>query len=263
MTWWVRSRLCTKIFLAFSGLILAVLLSTWWFTQLFVSRQVEATLKEELLTTAQVFQGPIAERATRLLTSTALLDGDFALKQVLVTYDPATLSSVARNYEQRIGVDLLWITDEAGKLLGDSRGVPSTRVELATFSPLAKALAAQEAFAVITEVDGVLFQLVAVPILGPDAMGFLVLGQGIDDRTARQLRDYTGSRVSFVTQEKLFASSWPALVARGHPLQRGPGDELPHDMQEQTWLVTVAGERFLSLAVSIESHLSVPLYAFI
>ena len=263
MTWWVRSRLRTKIFLAFSGLILAVLLSTLWFTQLFVSRQVQATLKEELLTTGQVFQGLIAERATRLLTSTTLLAGDFALKQVLVTYHSATLSSVARNYQQRIGVDLLWITDEAGKLLGDSRGVPRTSVELATFSPLAQALAAQEAFAVITEVDGMLFQLVAVPILGPDAIGFLVLGQGIDDRTARQLRDDTGSHVSFVTQEKLFASSWPALVAKGDPLQRRLGDELQHDMQGQTRLVTVAGERFLSLAVSIESQLSVPLYAFI
>ena len=35
------------------------------------------------------------------------------------------------------------------------------------------------------------------------------------------------------------------------------------DMQEQTRLVTVAGERFLSLAVSIESQLPVPLYAFV
>ena len=106
MTWWVRSRLRTKIFLAFSSLILAVLLSTLWFTQLFVSRQVQATLKEELLTTGQVFQGLIAERATRLLTNTTLLAGDYALKQVLVTYHPPTLSSVARNYQQRIGVDL-------------------------------------------------------------------------------------------------------------------------------------------------------------
>jgi hypothetical protein len=35
------------------------------------------------------------------------------------------------------------------------------------------------------------------------------------------------------------------------------------DMQEQTRLVPLVGERFLSLALSIESQLSVPLYAFV
>ena len=103
-------------------------------------------------------------------------------------------------------MDLLWITDEERNLLGDSRGVPNASLELATLSALSQVLAVEEALAVISVVDGTLFQLAAVPILGPDAIGFLVLGQGIDDRTARQLRADTGSPVSFVTREKFFAS---------------------------------------------------------
>ena len=117
MRWWARGRLRTKIFLAFSALILALLLLTLGFVQLAVSRQVQSTLKEELLTTGHVFQGLVAERATRLLTNTILLAGDFALKRAIATYDPSTLASVALNYQERVGVDLLWITDEAGVLL--------------------------------------------------------------------------------------------------------------------------------------------------
>ena len=65
MQWWARSRLRTKIFLAFSTLILVVLLLTLGFAQLVVSRQAQDTLRHELLTTGQVFRGLVAERATR------------------------------------------------------------------------------------------------------------------------------------------------------------------------------------------------------
>ena len=57
MKWWAHSRLRTKIFLVFSALILVSLLVTLWFTQLVVSEQVQNSLRRELLTTGQVFQG--------------------------------------------------------------------------------------------------------------------------------------------------------------------------------------------------------------
>ena len=56
MNWWVRARLRTKIFIAFSSLIIAVLLATLGFTQIVVSREIERTLDRELLTTGEVFE---------------------------------------------------------------------------------------------------------------------------------------------------------------------------------------------------------------
>jgi hypothetical protein len=41
MMWWARARLRTKIFIAFSSLIIAVLLATLGFTQIVVSREAE------------------------------------------------------------------------------------------------------------------------------------------------------------------------------------------------------------------------------
>jgi len=107
MQWWARSRLRTKIFLAFSALILVLFLLTLGLTQLMVSRLVQKTLSDELVVTGEVFRGLIAERVERLLIDTQLLAGDFALKQAIVEsgYDPKTLASVARNYQQRIGVE--------------------------------------------------------------------------------------------------------------------------------------------------------------
>ena len=66
MSWWARSRLRTRIFIAFSALLLAVLIATLGFTQWVVSREAERTLRHELVTTGEVFERLVRERATRL-----------------------------------------------------------------------------------------------------------------------------------------------------------------------------------------------------
>src|SRR5690242_20513591 len=108
MSGWARSSLRTKIFVAFSALIVTVLLATLGLTQFIVSREAQRTLSRELLTTGQVFHRLMAERAARLQNSSVLLASDFALKRVMAThmdpakYDAETFSSVAENYQSRI-----------------------------------------------------------------------------------------------------------------------------------------------------------------
>lgn len=266
MRWWAHSRLRTKIFLAFSALILVVLLATLWITQFVINRQVQNTLRQELLTTGQVFQQLLKERAERLRTNSTLLAGDFALKRVVAPlsgYDTETLASVALNYQQRIGVDLLWITDEEGRLRADSSGKLQSGRAIASLSPLAEALNTGEAATVISEVGGTLFQLVAVPVLGPDVIGFLLLGQEINNALAQQLEKDTGSQVSFLTQTQLFASSWPPLAQE----QMFPRGRIPADLLQrtghETFLLTLAGERLLSIVVPVEARLPSPLYAVV
>lgn len=271
MRWWARSPLRTKIFLAFSALILVLLLLTLWMTQLMVSRQVQDTLRSELLTTGQVFQGLMGEREGRLITNTDLLASDFALKRVIgmsrdpEVYDPSTLASAAENYQQRIGADLLWIISDEGTLLADSRGKLKGGVDLSSYTPIPEALTSEAAAAAIAEVDNVLLQLVAVPVFAPfpEVIGFVVLGQEIDDALAQQLEKDTGSHISFLTPERLFASSWlpnerGRLFSSGQPLSA----LLQHPMRE-TVLLSMGGERFLSVLVPVASHLSSPLYALI
>ena len=185
---WAQSRLRTRIFLAFSALLLAALIATLGFTQWVVSREAQRTLSRELLTTGEVFERLVKERAARLESNSALLASDFALKRVLAThfdpatYDPETLASAALSYQERIGAELLWIADDTGKLLVNlPKTAPDHRL-LISYSPIEAALETGESSSAIAAVDGTLFQLVAVPVQAPDVIGFLVLGQAIDDR---------------------------------------------------------------------------------
>lgn len=263
MRWWARSRLRTKIFLAFSALILTVLLATLGITQFVISQQIQNTLRQELLTTGQVFQQLLRERAERLRTNSTLLAGNFALKKVMSPasdYDTETLASVALNYQQRIGVDLLWIIDEKGELRADVTGKLQSGRSVASLSPLAEALSTGEAATAISEVSGTLFQLVAVPVLGPDVIGFLLLGQEINTALSQQLEKDTGSHVSFLTRTQLFASSWSSHAQT----EMFPHESIPDDLGRkpayEPFLLTSAGERLLSIVVPVEAHLPAPLF---
>ena len=270
MRWWARSSLRTKIFSAFSALILAVLLATLGLTQLVVSREARRTLSRELLTAGQVFDRLMNERAERLRTNSILLASDFALKRVIAThfnpsgYDPETLASAGLSYRQRTGAELLWMTDEAGVLLAASPSQPRIGLSIADLSPRKEALATEEAASGVAEVNGTLYQLVAVPVFGPDVIGVLLLGHVIDDALAARLKQDTGSDVSFLTDGRVFASSWPAQRAnRVLPAEPARSALLRRQPEPKVSLLVLPDGRFLSLVVPVGANLPQPLYALV
>lgn len=263
MKWWARLGLRAKIFLPFSLLILAVLLSVLWLINSAVSAQVESNLRAQLRVTGEVFRGLIAARASRLTADTSLLAADFALKRAIATYDPETLATVSVNYRERIGLDLLWITDEKGAVLADSSGRLDAGFSIASFPPLVEALAEEHEVSAVNEFQGHLFVFVAVPVFAPDPIGFLLVGSAIDDETASELRQQTGSDVTFGTNGQILASSW----ARPQRQQLFPDDHLDASLVARaghgTFIVPLGGERLLSLLVPIESPLTPPLFALV
>jgi adenylate cyclase len=266
--WWNHSSLRTKIFVAFSLLILAVLLATLGLTQLVVSREAKQTLARELQTTGQVFESLMQERAARLQTNSTLLASDFALKRVIAThfdpvnYDPATLASAGLSYRQRIGVELFWMTDEAGLLLAASPANRRVNQSVAQLSPLREALQTEEASTAVVQIDASLYQMVAVPVFAPDVIGFLLLGQAIDDSVAARLQADTGSGITFLSPSRVFASSW--APPRRNMLIASALQSTPQSAgRPQPYLATFDGERFLSLAVPIAANLPQPLRALI
>ena len=262
MRWWARRRLRAQIFLPHSALILGTVLVTLWLVNAALRAQVEQTLTRELAVTGQVFQGLVTDRTARLRTDASLVATDFALKRVIATYDRPTLVSAARTYRDRLGVDLLWITDERGTLLTHAdRDVPARSP--AAEAPLAESLATHAAAGAITALDGALVQLVAVPVQAPDTIGFLLAGDFLDDATALQLEQQTGSAVSFLSADRVFASSWPSADRAGlFP----DGRLAPAALQNATgttFLLTHGGQRWLSILVPIAARLPSPLYALV
>jgi adenylate cyclase len=239
------------------------MLATLGLTQWVVSREAQATLGRELQTAGQVFERFMKERVTRLQTNSTLLASDFALKRVIAThfkaadYDAATLASAGLSYRERLGVQLVWMTDETGILLAASPSNRRVGQSIAGLSPLREALQDEEPATAVVQIDGDLFQLAAVPVYGPDVIGFLLLGYAIDDSVAAALKSDTGSEISFLTYSRVFASTW----------NRGERAKLvglnPSTRDRRPFLMDIAGERFLSLATPVAANWSLPLYALV
>ena len=255
MKWWATRRLRTKIFVAIAALVIGLLLVTLWLVEQAVSRQAERSLTRELMVTGEVFQQLLAEREERLMSNSILLTGDFALKRALATYDPATLATVAVNYRERSGVDLLWILDEQGQMLADAAGREPAGSKAADRPAIAAARTSGKPAAAIAAVGDGLVQLVAVPVLGPEMIGLLVLGTAIDDATARDLETRTGSSVTFLTADRLFASSWDPAT-RGRLVLPATGGGVPY-------LTRLPSGRHLSLLVPVAASLASPLHALV
>jgi adenylate cyclase len=138
---WSRASLRSKIFVAFAALILGVLGGTLGLAQLVVGRDAARTLNRELRTTGQVFESLLQERAVRLRSNSTLLASDYALKRVFAThfdpasYDAETLASAGLSYRQRLGVELVWMADEAGTLLAASPSRAQTGESWRVFRP--------------------------------------------------------------------------------------------------------------------------------
>jgi adenylate cyclase len=268
--WWTARSLRTTIFVAFSALILTVLLGTLGITQFVIGREAVLALSGDLRTTGQVFVSLLAERSTRLQTNSTLLASDFALKRVYAThfdpasYDAETLASAGLSYRQRLGVQLVWMTDEAGKLLAASPARGPLGQSLAGFSPLKEALENQSAVTGVVEVDGKLMQMVAVPVLGPEVIGFLLLGQVVDDAVAVRLKQDTRSDITFLNASHTYASSWTFPSSERRRVGAAQLARLLHGKNARNPAVSEIGKRrFLSLLIPINAHLSEPLYALI
>jgi adenylate cyclase len=268
--WWTARSLRTTIFVAFSALILTVLLGTLGITQFVIGREAVLALSGDLRTTGQVFVSLLAERSTRLQTNSTLLASDFALKRVYAThfdpasYDAETLASAGLSYRQRLGVQLVWMTDEAGKLLAASPARGPLGQSLSGFSPLKEALENQSAVTGVVEVDGKLMQMVAVPVLGPEVIGFLLLGQVVDDAVAVRLKQDTRSDITFLNASHTYASSWTFPSSERRRVGAAQLARLLHGKNARNPAVSEIGKRrFLSLLIPINAHLSEPLYALI
>ena len=270
MRWWTARSLRTTIFVAFSALILTVLLGTLGITQFVVGREAVLALSRDLRTTGQVFVSLLAERASRLQTNSTLLASDFALKRVYAThfdpasYDAETLASAGLSYRQRLGVQLVWMTDEVGNLLAASPAREPRGQSLADFSPLKEALESQSAAAGLVAVDGNLMQMVAVPVLGPEVIGFLLLGQIVDDSVAVRLKQDTRSDITFLTSSHTYASSW---ILPGKERGRVAAIQLAALLRGKNArnpaVTEVDNRRYLALVIPIDAHLPEPLYALI
>jgi diguanylate cyclase (GGDEF)-like protein len=193
-------RLQTRIIVFFVALLALVQIAAFWFVNAANSRNAQAKVAEELEVGQRVFARLLDQNADKLKLSARVLAADFGFREAIATHDTGTIGSALVNHGTRIGADAMVFVDLQGQVISDTLD-PHGAARPFEYPALLGA-DKNSASASMEVLDGRAFQLVAVPVLAPLPIGWVVMGFAVDDALASDLRQLTALEVSFALNEQ-------------------------------------------------------------
>lgn len=212
-------RLQTRIIVFFVVLLALVQVTAFWFVNAANSKNAHAKIEEELNVGQRVFARLLDQNADKLKLSARVLAADFAFREAIATHDTGTIASVLQNHGARIGADAMVFVDLQGNVVADTLR-PDGQSRKFEYPALLKANKT-DATAGMEVLDGRGFQLVAVPVMAPLPIGWVVMGFAVDDKLARDLRTLTELEVSFAVDTPAQPGiHWKVLASTLEPAEQ-------------------------------------------
>jgi len=192
-------RLRTRIIVFFVALLALVQLAAFALVNAANSRNAHQKIEEELSVGERVFQRLLAQNAQNLTQDARLLASDFAFREAAATRDGATITSALANHGARIGAGAMLFIGLDGRVIADTLAPQNVPRQFEYPRLLQQGSGPTAAAHVdIGLLSGKTFQLGAVPVMAPLAIGWVVVGLPVDDTFAHDLRQLTSLDVSFL-----------------------------------------------------------------
>ena len=222
-------KLQTRIVLAFTLLLLLIQAASLVMINGVLSDSTNQDIRRNLLAGQRVFNLLREDNNRQLVQSASIMSSDFAFRKAVATADYGTVVSALANHGARINADVMLLVGTDGKLVADTlpakdaghAGHTGQTFQLPELIAIAEQ---QKQAATMVVLNGALYQMVVVPVLGPLPIAWLVVGFSIDDKFARNLQSLTALNVSFLARNKM-GSQWQLLATT---LSSGSSGTLPH-----------------------------------
>jgi len=251
-----------KILLFTSALIIALAGITLTYTTIRADRLAQQTVEAMLGETRGVWNTYQEDRFRQLLLGVRVLANDSAFKAGVETGDEPTIADMLQERGQDLLADFFIATDYDGVVLARSDQIEAQGQDLSEDPIVENALEGEES-ATIWRQKGRFYHAVSVPMLfGPDLVGILIAGYGIDEALANEIQKLTHSEIAFLTREpggtpELSVSS---LGPREGDLRRAIGQAILRDTPiGERFELKLAGERYVGLEIPLEDAAGVRL----
>lgn len=260
-------KLQTRIVLAFTLLLLLIQAASLAIINGVLSDSTNQDIRRNLLAGQRVFNLLREDNNRQLTQSASIMSSDFAFRKAIATADYGTVVSTLANHGARINADVMLLVGTDGKLIADT--LPARDVGHAghaeqpfQFPELIAIAEQQRQAAAMVVLNGALYQMVVVPVLGPLPIAWLVVGFSIDDKFARNLQSLTALNVSFLAQPspggqwQLLATtlpSWPS-AALPHRLPSLPETRSPETTSTDIATLRMGDEDYMTLTSELETQ---------
>jgi HAMP domain-containing protein len=189
-----------KILLFIAVLVVALVGGTLVFTTVQADRLARHTIDSGLKETREVWLAIQADRFNKLKLGVRVLANDPYFKAALGERDQATTLDSLGERGADLGADFMMATDAAGVLVARTDR-PSASGEALADDPMVRGALEGEDSATLWRQGDQLFTAVAVPMqTGPELVGVLVAGYGLNEAVASQIRRLTHSEIAFLTR---------------------------------------------------------------
>lgn len=225
-----RSRLI--VFLL--GLLVPVLGGIFYYVNTNNTEYTEETINSYLELGADVFDYTREQQALTLRAITNSLTWDFGFRTAYAANDPATLFDAALNVMDRSynSVDMLLIVDLDGQVIIDTETQGMDALEGSWLQLLNAADADEEGRAeMIIAIDGLPFQVIALPLYLPRQVAWIVGGFALDQEFVDRVNETSLSEVSIVKLERVLGSEDLALEVIVSTLTTADQSALAEQMQ--------------------------------
>lgn len=173
-----------------------------------LSESTNQNIRRNLLAGQRVFNLLREDNNRQLAQSASILSSDFAFRKAIATADFDTVVSTLTNHGARIKADVMLLAGTDRKIIADT--LPAG--QSFQFQELITLAEQQKQADTMVVLDGVLYQMVVVPVLGPLPIAWLIVGFAIDDKFVRNLQSITAVNVSFLSSTKP-DNRWQPLVS--------------------------------------------------
>jgi signal transduction histidine kinase len=206
------SSLRGRIFLASALLVVLAIGSALYVVNVQFTREAEATLRREIVTTSALVDDLRATRTQTFAQMARFIADAPKMKAAVDTNDPPTVQDIASDYQDQLRSSVLLVTNQHGDVLATVGSAPAAHLAEAVAGAIDEARRGRERFSLLARPDGLL-QLVTVPItiglVQPEILGTVSVGFLLDAALAGQLKDITGSDVAFGLDGRVLAGTLP------------------------------------------------------
>jgi diguanylate cyclase (GGDEF)-like protein len=216
-------RLQTRIVFAFTLLLLLIQAVSLGMINSVLTDNTNQDIRRNLLAGQRVFNLLREDNNQQLIQSASIMSSDFAFRKAIATADYGTVVSTLNNHGARIKADVMLLVGIDGRMIADTQPAGHAGQSI-QFRQLIMVAEQQRQASAMMVLDGGLYQMVVVPVLGPLPIAWLIVGFSIDEKFVRNLQSVTALNVSFLTREET-GSQWQLLATT---MSAGKAAAFPH-----------------------------------
>lgn len=178
----ILRQLRVKLTLLYAGLFCIALLLIGAISYAIIASNAQRMIREQLEATGIVFDRIWELRFEELRNGARLASRDYGFREAVASGDRATIGSALQNLRSRLNADVVFLVYPNGSTIAadGSRGT--------TPADLQAALEHDDAPFGVLRIGGGLHQAVTTPVYAPDMLGWIVVGEHLDDAEMRALQ---------------------------------------------------------------------------